>query len=73
MTTDVSKMYHKVRGQDTIKLYVIYNALEVSLSCPGLLTQLTGSTDCRQAMLGFWTRYSGYVVLQGNARGGMVE
>lgn len=22
-------MYHKVRGQDTIKLYVIYNALEV--------------------------------------------
>lgn len=42
MTTDVSKMYHKVRGQDTIKLYVIYNALEVSRSCPGLLTQLTG-------------------------------
>jgi hypothetical protein len=32
MTTDVSKMYHKVRGQDTIKLYVIYNALEVSTS-----------------------------------------
>ncbi|KAJ9113887.1 hypothetical protein QFC19_000081 [Naganishia cerealis] len=30
MTTDVSKMYHKVRGQDTIKLYVIYNALEIA-------------------------------------------
>jgi len=29
-TTDASKMYHGVRGQDTIKLYVIFNALEVS-------------------------------------------
>jgi hypothetical protein len=28
-TTDASKMYHGVRGQDTIKLYVIFNALEV--------------------------------------------
>lgn len=28
--TDASKMYHSVRGQDTIKLYVIFNALEVS-------------------------------------------
>lgn len=28
--TDSSKMYHTVRGQDTIKLYVIFNALEVS-------------------------------------------
>ena len=27
--TDASKMYHTVRGQDTIKLYVIFNALEV--------------------------------------------
>lgn len=27
---DASKMYHTVRGQDTIKLYVIFNALEVS-------------------------------------------
>lgn len=31
LTTDASKMYHGVRGQDTIKLYVIFNALEVSL------------------------------------------
>jgi hypothetical protein len=30
MSTDASKMYHSVRGQDTIKLYVIFNALEVS-------------------------------------------
>lgn len=28
--TDVSKIYHSIRGQDTIKLYVIFNALEVS-------------------------------------------
>jgi hypothetical protein len=31
LATDASKMYHTVRGQDTIKLYVIFNALEVSL------------------------------------------
>jgi len=30
VATDASKMYHSVRGQDTIKLYVIFNALEVS-------------------------------------------
>lgn len=30
IATDASKMYHTVRGQDTIKLYVIFNALEVS-------------------------------------------
>ena len=29
--TDASKIYHTIRGQETIKLYVIYNALEVSL------------------------------------------
>jgi hypothetical protein len=37
--TDASKMYHTVRGQDTIKLYVIFNALEVS--CPTWLLVLT--------------------------------
>ncbi|KAG1735114.1 DUF747-domain-containing protein [Suillus paluster] len=26
--TDASKIYHSIRGQDTIKLYVIFNALE---------------------------------------------
>lgn len=30
--TDASKIYHSIRGQDTIKLYVIFNALEVSAS-----------------------------------------
>ena len=32
--TDASKIYHTIRGQDTIKLYVIFNALEV---CSDLL------------------------------------
>jgi len=26
---DASKIYHSIRGQETIKLYVIFNALEV--------------------------------------------
>lgn len=30
--TDASKIYHSIRGQDTIKLYVIFNALEVGHS-----------------------------------------
>jgi hypothetical protein len=30
--TDASKIYHSIRGQDTIKLYVIFNALEVRSS-----------------------------------------
>jgi hypothetical protein len=30
VATDASKMYHSVRGQDTIKLYVIFNALEIA-------------------------------------------
>ncbi|KAI0674967.1 eukaryotic membrane protein family-domain-containing protein [Trametes maxima] len=28
--TDASKVYHFIRGQDTIKLYVIFNALEIA-------------------------------------------
>ncbi|KAG7446514.1 DUF747-domain-containing protein [Guyanagaster necrorhizus] len=28
--TDASKIYHTIRGQDTIKLYVIFNALEMA-------------------------------------------
>jgi hypothetical protein len=32
--TDASKIYHTIRGQDTIKLYVIFNALEVFLPVP---------------------------------------
>ena len=40
--TDASKIYHSIRGQDTIKLYVIFNALEVSLLFL-LLVPLTGA------------------------------
>lgn len=29
--TDASKMYHGVRGQDTVKLYVLFNVLEVRI------------------------------------------
>jgi hypothetical protein len=47
--TDASKMYHAVRGQDTIKLYVIFNALEVRLAHP--------RADARSQ--------TGYVVLSG--------
>lgn len=32
--TDASKIYHTIRGQDTIKLYVIFNALEVCVLWP---------------------------------------
>lgn len=32
MNLDASRMYHVIRGQDAIKLYVIYNVLEVGLS-----------------------------------------
>ncbi|KAG8858017.1 hypothetical protein FRB96_005508 [Tulasnella sp. 330] len=28
--TDASQIYHSIRGQDTIKLYVIFNALEIA-------------------------------------------
>ena len=46
VSTDASKMYHSVRGQDTIKLYVIFNALEVS---PHSLAQREKAlkVDCR--------------------------
>lgn len=42
--TDASKMYHTVRGQDTIKLYVIFNALEVN-PFTGLIIIKKGKTD----------------------------
>jgi len=31
---DISLIYHIIRGQATIKLYVIYNVLEVSINEP---------------------------------------
>lgn len=44
VATDASKMYHTVRGQDTIKLYVIFNALEVGQGPTVLIVRL--QTDC---------------------------
>ncbi|KAF7315409.1 hypothetical protein MIND_00055600 [Mycena indigotica] len=38
--TDASKIYHFIRGQETIKLYVIFNALEVSVLETGSALQL---------------------------------
>jgi len=45
VATDASKMYHTVRGQDTIKLYVIFNALEVGP--PQLAYNESLMIDCR--------------------------
>lgn len=39
--TDASKMYHSVRGQEVIKLYVIFNVLEVSFSDPADVAALS--------------------------------
>lgn len=40
--TDASKMYHSVRGQETVKLYVIFNVLEVNVfAFEDLSTSLT--------------------------------
>jgi Eukaryotic membrane protein family len=47
--TDASKIYHSIRGQDTIKLYVIFNALEVGmrlLSLHGSLPWTDSNLDC---------------------------
>lgn len=40
MRFDASRMYHNIRGQAAIKLYVIYNVLEVSLSSSELSVDL---------------------------------
>lgn len=55
LATDASKMYHTVRGQDTIKLYVIFNALEVGLIPQAASPGLTG-IDRRSLVLRIRTR-----------------
>lgn len=57
LATDASKMYHTVRGQDTIKLYVIFNALEVRLTPQAASPGLTG-LDWRSLVLRIRTRRS---------------
>lgn len=36
MNLDASRMYHFIRAQSAVKLYVIYNLVEVSIIAPGL-------------------------------------
>lgn len=66
--TDASKMYHSVRGQEVIKLYVIFNVLEVGDLIPACScdTECT-SSDRRPSLLFIWTRPSGLALLAGNA------
>ena len=42
---DASKIYHSIRGQDTIKLYVIFNSLEVSAARSLTELRLTTKRD----------------------------
>ena len=43
--TDASKIYHTIRGQDTIKLYVIFNSLEV---CSRVCSRLLAHSQIQQ-------------------------
>src|SRR5260370_42271865 len=43
--TDASKIYHTIRGQDTIKLYVIFNSLEV---CSRICSRLPAHSQSQQ-------------------------
>lgn len=43
--TDASFIYHAIRGQDSIKLVVIYGAFEVRLLLPAFT--LAYSKDCK--------------------------
>jgi hypothetical protein len=57
---DASRMYHSIRGQSNIKLYVIYNLLEVSRltilrSC--MIPQLMCATGLRSPFLCSWSRH----------------
>lgn len=72
--TDASKIYHFIRGQDTIKLYVIFNALEVcnTISMPlchrGLFSPLL-PIDCRPLVRGHRPRCHRLLVLKIDSRG----
>lgn len=46
MYFDASRMYHSIRGQAAIKLYVIYNVLEVSIVRFQLQSELTQPSRC---------------------------
>lgn len=70
-STDASRMYHSVRGQDTLKLYVIFNVLEVGeLASFRTQSDLLAPvpTDRRPPVLLVWTRSIRLFVLQERAR-----
>jgi hypothetical protein len=71
--TDASQMYHSVRGQETLKLYVIFNVLEVStkLVHQTMGIKLSGrllGTDCGPFVLLVWSRFARLALLETDAR-----
>ncbi|GLT77120.1 hypothetical protein SLA2020_487350 [Shorea laevis] len=63
--TDISLIYHMIRGQGTIKLYVVYNVLEIfDKLCQNfggdvletLFNSAEGLANCSEENLTFWIR-----------------
>ncbi|KAE8682989.1 hypothetical protein F3Y22_tig00111220pilonHSYRG00002 [Hibiscus syriacus] len=63
--TDISLIYHMIRGQGTIKLYVVYNMLEIfDKLCQNfggdvfqtLFNSAEGLANCSQENMRFWIR-----------------
>ncbi|XP_022734102.1 protein POLLEN DEFECTIVE IN GUIDANCE 1-like isoform X1 [Durio zibethinus] len=63
--TDISLIYHMIRGQGTIKLYVVYNILEIfDKLCQSfggdvletLFNSAEGLANCSQEKMRFWIR-----------------
>ncbi|KAL4384391.1 hypothetical protein GQ457_15G004160 [Hibiscus cannabinus] len=63
--TDISLIYHMIRGQGTIKLYVVYNVWEIfDKLCQSfggdvletLFNSAEGLANCSQENMGFWIR-----------------
>lgn len=50
MNLDASRMYHFIRAQSAVKLYVIYNLVEVSPDLPPVAAQK--SVGCAEAVKG---------------------
>ncbi|CAH9106139.1 unnamed protein product [Cuscuta epithymum] len=48
--TDISLIYHMIRGQGTVKLYVVYNVLET------LFTTAEGLATCSSENMQYWLR-----------------
>ena len=46
---DASRVYHSIRGQSTIKLYVLFNVLDVLSTFDGV------NVDCGPSLLFDWT------------------